>query len=128
MEIVFDRCAGIDVLKRTVVVRRLKRDASGARQVETQTVATTTDELLRLLDWLAEGGCTHVGPASTSEFWKPDFHLLEGAFEVWLLTAAHSNAVPRDASKMRRGSLTSYVMACCGPALSRIGHNASCAS
>jgi transposase len=49
---------------------------------------------LRLSDWLAEGGCTHVGLESTGEFWKPVFNLLEGTFEVWLLNAQHIKAVP----------------------------------
>jgi transposase len=94
MEIVFERCAGIDVHKRTVVVCRLARDAQGARLAETRTFGTTTGELLQLSDWLAEGGCTHVGLESTGEYWKPVFNLLEGAFEVWLLNAAHIKAVP----------------------------------
>jgi transposase len=94
MDIVFERCAGIDVHKRTVVVCRLTRDAQGARLAETQTFGTSTGELLRLSDWLAEGGCTHVGLESTGEFWKPVFNLLEGTCEVWLLNAAHIKAVP----------------------------------
>jgi hypothetical protein len=94
MDIVFDRCAGIDVHKRSVVVCRLTRDAQGARLAETQTFGTTTSELLRLADWLAEGDCTHVGLESTGEFWKPVFNLLEGAFAVWLLNAQHIKAVP----------------------------------
>src|SRR5262245_24898086 len=94
MDIVFDRCAGIDVHKRTVVVCRLTRDDAGARVSQIQTFGTTTSELLRLADWLTEGGCSHVGLESTGEFWKPVFKLLEGDFEVWLLNAAHIKAVP----------------------------------
>src|SRR5215468_4994869 len=94
MEIVFARCAGIDVHKRTVVVCRLTRDDAGTRVSQIQTFGTTTSELVRLADWLTEGGCTHVGLESTGEFWKPVFNLLEGAFEVWLLNAAHIKAVP----------------------------------
>src|SRR5262245_11026546 len=94
MEIVFERCAGIDVHKRTVVVCRLTRDAQGARLAETQTFGTTTGELLRLADWLTVGGCTHIGLESTGEFWKPVFNLLEGSLEVGLLNAAHIKAVP----------------------------------
>ncbi len=94
MEILFERCAGIDVHKRTVVVCRLTRDALGARLAETQTFGTTTGELLRLADWLTAGGCTHVGLESTGEYWKPVFNLLEGTCEVWWLNAAHIKAVP----------------------------------
>ena len=94
MEMVFERCAGIDVHKRTVVVCRLPRDEAGARVSQIQTFGATTSELVRLADWLTEGGCTHVGVESTGEFWNPVFNLLEGSFEVWLLNAAHIKAVP----------------------------------
>jgi transposase len=62
--------------------------------MQTRSFGTTTDELLRLSDWLAEGGCTHVGIESTGEYWKPVFNLLEGTFEVWLLNAQPIKAVP----------------------------------
>jgi transposase len=94
LDIVFARCAGIDVHKRTVVVCRLTRDTQGARLPETQTFGTTTGELLRLADWLTDGGCTHVGLESTGEYWKPVFNLREGTCEVWLLNAQHIKAVP----------------------------------
>jgi transposase len=94
MDSMFERCAGIDVHKRTVVVCRLTRDVQGTRVAETQTFGTTTSELLRLCDWLTEGGCTHVGLASTGEFWKPVFTLLAGACALWLLKAQHSKALP----------------------------------
>ena len=94
MDIIFERCAGLDVHKRTVVACRLTRDAQGTRVAQTQTFGTTTGELLRLSDWLAEAGCTHVGLESTGEYWKPVFNLLEATVEVWLLNAAHIKAVP----------------------------------
>jgi len=94
MDVVFARCAGIDVHKRTVVVCRLTLDAQGQRVAETQTFGTTTSELLRLSDWLTAGGCTHVGLESTGEYWKPVYNILEGACEVWLLNAQHIKAVP----------------------------------
>ena len=94
MDRVVDRCAGIDVHKRSVVVCRLTRDAQGMRLAETQTFGTTTSDLLRLADWLAAGDCTPVGLGSTGAFWKPVFNLLEGAFAVWLLNAQQRKAVP----------------------------------
>jgi transposase len=94
MDIVLEHCAGIDVHKRTVVVCRLTPSNSGERAAQTQTFGTTTQELLRLCDWLEEGGCTHVGLESTGDYWKPVYNLLEGAFEVWLLNAQHIKAVP----------------------------------
>jgi transposase len=94
MDVVVERCAGIDVHKRLLVVCRLLVDAAGQRLAQTRTFSTTTDDLLRMSDWLAEGGCTHVGIESTGDYWKPVFNVLEGVFEVWLLNAQHIKAVP----------------------------------
>lgn len=94
MEIVFERCAGVDVHKRTVVVCLITPGERGQPTMETRTFGTTTDELLRLSDWLSAGGCTHVALESTADYWKPVHNLLEGIFEVWLLNAQHIKAVP----------------------------------
>ena len=94
MDILFPRCAGIDIHKRTVVACRVGPTDDGGWHRETRTYGTTSDELLRLSDWLAAGGCTHVGLESTGVFWKPVFNILEGSFEVWLLNAQHIQAVP----------------------------------
>jgi transposase len=94
VDVVFERCAGIDVHKRTVVACRLTISDKGERAAQTQTFGTTSADLLRLSDWLGEGGCTHVGLESTGEYWKPVYNLLEGNFEVWLLNAQHIKAVP----------------------------------
>ena len=89
METVFAACAGLDVHKRTVVACRIVGSSA-----ETRTFGTTTGELLRLSDWLAEVGVSHAGIESTGEFWRPVHNVLEGSFEVWLLNAQHIKAVP----------------------------------
>jgi len=94
VEIVFEYCAGVDVHKRTVVVCLITPGERGQPTMETRTFGTTTDELLRLSDWLSAGGCTHVALESTADYWKPVHNLLEGIFEVWLLNAQHIKAVP----------------------------------
>src|SRR5258706_12433007 len=94
MDVVFERCAGIDVHKRMLVVCRRTVDAAGHPLAQTRTFGTTTGDVLRMSDWLAEGEWTHVGIESTGDFWKPIFNVLEGAFEVWLLNAQHIKAVP----------------------------------
>ena len=45
MDVIFDRCAGIDVNKRNAVVCRLTTESDGRRLVEKRTCATTTDVL-----------------------------------------------------------------------------------
>jgi transposase len=94
MQALFDRCAGLDVHKKTVVACRLIASGSAAPQTETVTFGTTTAELLRLSDWLTAGGVTHVALESTGVYWRPVYNLLEGNFIVWVLNAQHVKNVP----------------------------------
>jgi len=54
---------------------------------EVRTFSTMTADLLRLLDWLAQAGCTQVAIESTGVYWRPVFNILEGAMEVILTNA-----------------------------------------
>jgi hypothetical protein len=68
MDILYARCAGLDVHKQTVVACRITPDAQGHSISETRTVSTMTGQLLLLLDWLQAGGCTHVAMESTGVY------------------------------------------------------------
>src|SRR5215471_1640397 len=89
MEILFARCCGLDVPKRTVVACLLTPGAEGQPTKEIRTVGTMTNDLLALSDWLAAAGCTHVAMEATGADWKPIYHLLEDHFAVLVVTAAH---------------------------------------
>jgi transposase len=54
---------------------------------EVRTFSTMTAELLLLLDWLTQAGCTHVAIESTGVYWRPVCNILEGALEVTLTNA-----------------------------------------
>jgi len=93
MEVVFSRCAGLDVHKQTVVACGLVREGRDAlRAIET--FGTTTADLLALQTWLTEHRVTHVAMESTASYWKPVFNLLESSFTTWLVNPAHIKAVP----------------------------------
>lgn len=94
MDIMYARCAGADVHKKTVVVCVIRPDDSGGWRRETRTFGTMTTDLLALSDWLQSCGVTHVAMESTGEYWKPVFNILEGNFEVLLVNAQHVKAVP----------------------------------
>jgi transposase len=94
MEILYSTCAGLDVHKKTVKVCLLTRTPDGQPHKEYGTYLTTTEELLKLGDWLAERGCTHVAFEATGVYWKPVFNLLEGRFELLVVNAQHIKAVP----------------------------------
>jgi transposase len=94
MEVVYTKCAGLDIHKRSIVACRLVGPPQGPVERQTRTFGTTPDALLSLNDWLVEGAVTHVGMESTGTYWKPIYNLLEASFEVWLLNAQHIKAVP----------------------------------
>ena len=89
MQVMYERCAGLDVHKKTVVACVLTPEGQ-----ETRTFGTMTAELLALADWLLACGCTHVAIESTGDYWKPVFNILEGTCEVILVNAQHIKAVP----------------------------------
>jgi transposase len=94
MEILYTQCAGCDVHKKTIKVCLIIRDANGQRQKEFRTYGTTTEEILKLSDWLKEQRCTHVAMEGTGVYWKPVYTLLEGNFEVLVVNVQHIKAVP----------------------------------
>ena len=94
MEILYTNCAGLDVHKKTVKVCLLIHMSDGKTHKEFRTYFTTTEELLKLGDWLKEQGCTHLAFEATGVYWKPVFNLLEGSFEVLVVNAQHIKAVP----------------------------------
>jgi transposase len=94
MDVVYERCCGLDVHKKTVVACLITPGSGGQAQKEIRTFGTMTDDLLRLGDWLAEAGCTHVALESTGVYWKPIWNLLEGQVELLLVNAQHIKAVP----------------------------------
>jgi transposase len=91
MEILYLRCAGLDVHKESVVA--CVRCVSPPAHQEVRHFSTTTTGLLALADWLAGHGCTHVAMEATG-YWKPVWHMLEGGVELVLANAQHVRNVP----------------------------------
>src|ERR1700741_1939109 len=92
MQMLYPRCAGLDVHKDSVVAR--VRCVSEPAHDEVRSFATTTAALLELNEWLTEHACTHVAMEATGVYWKPVWHLLEGHFELVLANAQHIRNVP----------------------------------
>ena len=77
MQVVHERCCGLDVHKKTVVACALTPGAGGEPVAEIRTFATMTADLERLADWLGERGVTHAVLESTGSYWKPVWNILE---------------------------------------------------
>lgn len=94
MQVVHERCAGVDVHKRTVVVCVLISQPDGTLQREVRTFGTMTADLLALSDWLEAQEVQVVALESTGVFWKPVFNLLEEGRTIILVNPQHMRAVP----------------------------------
>src|SRR4051812_14000002 len=94
MDVLDERCAGLDLHKRSITACRMTPGAAGRPIKEIRPVGTMTAELLTLGDWLAEGGVTHVAMESTGVYWKPVWNLCEDRFTLLLVNAAHVKVVP----------------------------------
>ena len=94
MDVLVERCAGLDVHKDTVVACVRTPGEGGRREQLTRTFGTMTVELLALRDWLGAMGTTLAAMESTGVYWKPVFYVLEDAMECWVLNARHMRNVP----------------------------------
>jgi transposase len=88
MDLLYLRCAGLDVHPRSVsACARLVVDGQATHEV--RTFGTSTRELRVMADWLSSLGCTQVAMESTGVYWKPVWHVLEGRFELVLANAMY---------------------------------------
>jgi transposase len=92
MQVLYPRCAGLDIHKDIIVA--CVRCVSAPEHREVQSFCSITKGLLVLSDWLAVHGCSHVAMEATGGYWKPVWHVLEGSFELVLGNAAHIRNVP----------------------------------
>ena len=95
MDVVVERCAGLDVHRDNVVATvRVPGDDRRRWTQHTQTFRATLSGLAALREWLASFRVTLVGMEATGVYWKTVFEALEERFECWLLNAQHLRNVP----------------------------------
>ena len=99
MEVLYPRCAGLDVHAETVVAC-VRIAANGTVRYEHRTVSTNTGGLLELSEWLTQHEVTHVGMEATGVYWRPVWHVLEGHFSLILANAMHIRNIPGRKSDM----------------------------
>lgn len=93
MQVIYERCCGLDVHKATVVACRVVPGADGQPHKETRSFETLTENLQELAEWLRAQQVTHVAMESTGVYWKPVYNLLDGRFEILVVNAEHVKAL-----------------------------------
>jgi len=90
MEVIYERCCGLDVHKDSIAACILV-----GRKKEIRTFGTVTDDLMGLMDWIKENGVQCVAMESTGPYWKPVYNLLElEEIPAMVVNAQHIKAVP----------------------------------
>jgi transposase len=97
VDLLVERCAGLDVAKREVVacVRTPDPGAVGRRRQAIRTFPTFSADLEALADWLADQGVTQVVMEATGQYWKPIWYVLEErGLALLLVNARHVKILP----------------------------------
>ena len=95
MEVLYRRCAALDVHKQTVVACVLTSTSTGKAAQEVRTFGTMTRELEALAGWLRERAVEQVALESTGVFWWPVYNILEEAgLPVTLVNPRYTKAPP----------------------------------
>jgi len=89
-EVYYERCAGIDVHKKLLVVcLRI------GRKTEVKEFGTLTHEIRDMVAWLKANGCQMAAMESTGSYWKPIYNIFEQVeLPIMLCNAHHIKNVP----------------------------------
>jgi transposase len=111
MEVLYPRCAGLDVHKDEVVACVRIAQGGNKAQQEVRSFATTTTALLALAEWLTQHECTHAVMEASGVYWKPVWHVLEDSIELVLANAQHVRNVPGRKSDVNDATWLSDLLA-----------------
>lgn len=90
MQVVYQRCCGLDIHKKIIVSCSITPEGK-----EIQSFGTMTEDILSLVEWVKSKKCSHVAMESTGVYWKPIYNLLElNEVETLVVNAQHIKAVP----------------------------------
>lgn len=95
MEVVCQRCAGIDVSKQDAkVCVRVQGRGTRRTTVSVRTWSSTMPQILRLREELVAAGVELAVIESTSDYWRPFFYVLSEAVPVMLVKASEVKGIP----------------------------------
>ena len=96
MDLLIERCAGIDIGKAEVVACvRTPGPGGRGRRKETRTFPSFAGDLEAMADWFSAEGVTEVAMEATGSYWKPVWYVLEArGFDQKLVNAQHLRILP----------------------------------
>ena len=112
MEVIVDRCAGLDIGKRLVVAAVRTPGTGRKRRQEAPSFGTFDADLALLAEWLRTEGVTQVAMEATGVYWKPLWNVLEGHFELLLVNAQHVKKVPGRKTDVKDAEWLAQLLEC----------------
>jgi transposase len=112
MDVLIERCAGLDVHQATVVATVRVSGEGGGRQMRTETFGTMTADLWALREWLQAYGVTHVALESTGVYWKPVYYMLEDTFTLLLINMQELKRVPGRKTDVKDSEWLAQLLEC----------------
>ena len=96
MDVLIERCAGIDIGKHEVVACvRTPGPGGRGRRTQTRTFAAFTGALEEMAAWFAAEGVTDIAMEATGSYWKPVWYVLEERpCHLELVNAQHVKILP----------------------------------
>jgi len=96
MQVVYPRCCGLDVHKKSVTACVLVLDQQGQRSVRKKQFETHRQGLQRLVLWLYACKVGPVAMESTGVYWKPVWNALEKHFHLILANPYQVKCIPSE--------------------------------
>ena len=114
MRIVYARCCGLDVHKKSISACLLIPDEERRNTTGGTPFRSDDTGLLLLSDWLAANQVTHVAMESTGVYWKPVWNILQEPTRFFSSTLSMSKPFPdgKQTPRIANGSPT-----CCSTGL-----------
>lgn len=96
MDLLLERCAGIDIGKDEVVACvRTPGPGGRGRRKDTRSFRSFVGDLEAMADWFAAEGVTEVAMEATASYWKPVWYVLEDrGVDLKLVNAHHLKILP----------------------------------
>lgn len=113
MDVLVERCAGLDVHKDTVMAAVRTPGKGRARRQVVREFRTFTRDLVALRDWLVDEAVTEVAMEATGVYWKPVWHVLEEAsFDLLLVNAHHAKNLPGRKTDVKDAEWLAQLLEC----------------
>jgi transposase len=114
VDVLADRCAGLDLHKDTVTAAVRTPDGRGGRGAVVREFSTFTADLVQLADWLAGERVTEVVMEATGVYWRPVWHVLDdhGGYDLMLVNARHVKNLPGRKTDVGDASWLAQLLEC----------------